>query len=486
MLGEYIFNESSAMYCTSVLLVDHGVESRAEYSYAFERRGFTVVRWEDDLTFRIDWEDALKAGKKLAVIALDDAYVPYDLAQLMQRYDVSLGGLFPKLDTSTLRAADGLDLDFLAVAYERDYVYTSDAKATRAYLETRVNVRETAERVCDELEGELVRLTSVAASYRDWIAVAQLKTRIDVTRARYEIERSTNELTDGAFRDFVVSKFGQLTMEYAEETPVLVSSAMDYMRTRSDRFAIVVMDGMSEFDWRVLRESFAGIPYEESAAFAMVPTVTSLSRQSLLSGKYPRDLASPWTTGKEKSEFVGRVRSWGISDERMAYLRGYDAELPYGCECAAFVILDVDERVHGQYGGRAGMLKDIELLRDSGKLAGLVRRLSAAGMDVYISADHGNTPCVGRGRVTGTGVETETKSRRMLVVNDLADVSDKQEKYGLVQCPSGFLPQGLRYYVCPSGVSFDNPGENVMSHGGMSIDEVVVPFITVRAGACNG
>src|SRR5699024_10138596 len=82
MLGEYLFNESSAMYCTSVLLVDHGVESRAEYAYAFERRGFTVVRWEDDLAFRIGWEDALKAGEKLAVIASDDAYVPYDLAQL--------------------------------------------------------------------------------------------------------------------------------------------------------------------------------------------------------------------------------------------------------------------------------------------------------------------------------------------------------------------------------------------------------------------
>ena len=40
MLGEYLFNESSAMYCTSVLLVDHGVESRAEYAYAFERPRF--------------------------------------------------------------------------------------------------------------------------------------------------------------------------------------------------------------------------------------------------------------------------------------------------------------------------------------------------------------------------------------------------------------------------------------------------------------
>lgn len=486
MLGEYVFNESSAMYCTSVLLVDHGIEERASYAYAFERRGFTVVRWVDDLAFRNGWEDALKGGAKLAVIVSDGAYVPYDLAQIMQRYDVSLGRLFPKLDTATLRSSSELDLDFLAVAYERDLVHTSDAKATRGYLETRVNVRETAECVSDELESELVRLTCAAAGYRDWIAVAQLKARIDVTRARYGIERSTNELTDGAFRDFVVTRLGQLTMEYDDETPVLVSSAMEYMSTRSERFAIVVMDGMSEFDWHVLREPFAGIPHEESAAFAMVPTVTSLSRQSLLSGRYPRDFASPWTTGKEKSEFVECAKRMGFAPDRIAYLRGYDDELPYGCDCAAFVILDVDERVHGQYGGRAGMLRDMELLRDGSRLAKLVRRLTDAGLDVYISADHGNTPCVGRGRVTGTGVETETKSRRMLVVNDLADVSDKQEKYGLVQCPGGFLPQGLRYYVCPSGVSFDDPGENVMSHGGMSIDEVIVPFITVRAGACNG
>ena len=141
----------------------------------------------------------------------------------------------------------------------------------------------------------------------------------------------------------------------------------------------------------------------------------------------------------------------------------------------------VDERVHGQYGGRAGMLKDMELLRDGGKLVELVRRLLDAGMDVYITADHGNTPCVGRGRVTGTGVETETKGKRMYVANDLADVSALQDKYELIECPAAFLPLGLKYYVCPSGVSFDNPGEHVMSHGGMSIDEVVVPFISIRS-----
>lgn len=486
MLGDYVLNESSAMYCTSVLLVDHGVEARAEYAHAFERHGFTVVHWNGDLAFRIEWEEALKRGEKLAVIVPDGVYVPYDLAQLMQRYEVSLSRLFPKLEAVVIEADEGLDLDFLAIAYERDYVHTSDAGATREYIEMHVNTLETAECVCDELQSELIRQTSTAKNYRDWILIAQLKARIDVTRARYGIDQSTNNLTDRAFEEFVLGKFGQLTMEYADDTPVLVSAAMEYMHTRSGRFAIVVMDGMSEFDWRVLRESFANIPYEESAAFAMLPTVTSISRQSLLSGKFPRDLATPWKTSKEKGEFIQRVYEWGINGEYASYKYGYDTDIPYGCCVAAFVILDVDERAHGQYGGRIGMLRDMELLRDSGKLAELVRQLSNFGMDVYITSDHGNTPCMGRGRITNTGVETETKSRRMLVVNNLADVSDKQEKYGLVQCPNGFLPQGLRYYVCPSGVSFDNSGENVMNHGGMSIDEVIVPFITVRAGACNG
>lgn len=485
-LAELVYRDSSAAFSTSVLLVDYGIETRCDYTKEFERNGFTVIRWADDLRFRIEWEDTLKRGEKLAVIVPDGEYVPYDLAQLMQRFDVSFGSLFPKLDSRTLREDDLLDLDFLAAACERDLVHTSDGKATRRYVDGSVKTRDTAERVTDELESELVRLTSAAATYRDWFEVANLKARIDATRATYGIDRSTNVWTDGPFRDFVRTRFGQLTMEYDESTPVLVKSAMSFMSGHSDRFAIVVIDGMSLFDWRVIRESLEGIPYEESAAFAMVPTVTSLSRQSLLSGKFPKDLASPWTTGREKGEFIECAKRLGFAADRIAYLRGYDAELPYGCECAAFVILDVDKRVHGQYDGRAGMLRDMELLRDGGRLAALVRRLTDAGLDVYICADHGNTPCVGRGRVIGAGVETETKSRRMLVVNDLADVSDKQEKYELVQCPGGFLPQGLRYYVCPSGVSFDNPGMNVMSHGGMSIDEVVVPFITVRAGECNG
>ena len=481
MFDEYVYECSNASLSNSMLLVDHGLGEFAPYGDAFARHGFIVVGWEGDLPFRVQWEEALKTGARLAVMASPDDYVPYDVATLMERYDVCLGSLFPGLDGSVLASDGHLDLDFLAVAYERDFVSGLGAEETRRYLERSVNTLETAHSVCDALCSRLVDLVTRASGYRDWMSVAELKARIDVTSARYGFDCGTNALTDGAFRDFMMKGYGALGGELDNDTPVLVSRAMEYMSMPGRRFAAIVMDGMSEFDWTVLRASLCGIEYRQSAVFAMVPTITSVSRQCLLSDKFPVQLKRPWSQSGEEREFRDCARVLGFDDDCVAYVRGYDVPLPQGCSMAAFIIMDVDERVHGQYGGRQGMLCDMEVLARGGRLRDLVRRLTVGGFDVYITADHGNTPCVGRGRVSQTGVETETKGKRVLVVNALADAEGLKAKYGLIEFPGTFLDKGYRYLLCPSGTSFDDPGRHVMSHGGISIDEVIVPFVYVKA-----
>ena len=49
-----------------------------------------------------------------------------------------------------------------------------------------------------------------------------------------------------------------------------------------------------------------------------------------------------------------------------------------------------------------------------------------------------------------------------------------------------FLPKAFDYLLCAEGQSFDDKGDQVMSHGGMTIDEVIVPFITLKAVNNNG
>lgn len=86
----------------------------------------------------------------------------------------------------------------------------------------------------------------------------------------------------------------------------------------------------------------------------------------------------------------------------------------------------------------------------------------------------------------GTGVETETKGRRMIVLKDFANKAELVEKYGLIDYPKYYLTKDYDYLLCDIGDSFDAKGEDVMSHGGITIDEVVVPFITIKAVQENG
>ena len=93
---------------------------------------------------------------------------------------------------------------------------------------------------------------------------------------------------------------------------------------------------------------------------------------------------------------------------------------------------------------------------------------------------------VGLGRLMGAGLETETKSHKMVVLKGFANKANLIEKYGLLEYPKYYLPKEYDYLICNVGESLDIKGEEVMTHGGISLDEVVVPFISIRAEDYNG
>ena len=148
----------------------------------------------------------------------------------------------------------------------------------------------------------------------------------------------------------------------------------------------------------------------------------------------------------------------------------------------AVIINGIDDQVHAELNGKEGMYNNISRMSEKYELAKLCKKLMTSGFDVYITSDHGNTLCTGMGRMTKAGVETETKGHRMVVLNQLGDKNRIKEKYGLIEYPKYYLDKDNDYLVCKHGTSLDNNGDVVMSHGGISIDEVVVPFIKMKAG----
>lgn len=488
MFGAYVYEKSSAEYEDFVLLIDEdGLEEETEYSSFFAEHGFSIVRYENDLIYRSKVEERVKSKlEKILMIARPGAYIPYDVKKLFRCTKVSVAVMFPKLNASAIKEDSELDYNLLALAYKKNFSDLSAYKATKDFIRDAVKDKANVKRYVDDLCESLSNAVRNAKNYRDWFGVAEKKAEIHVLAEQYGISVDIEEICR-PFVDFILKDFGKLSTEMPGDTPVLVSKAMEYMNDHSKKFVIIVMDGMSEFDWKILSKSFDGIRYDHSHAMAMIPTVTSVSRQCLLSNKYPVQLENPWSQSKEKKEFTECALSYGYADAQIGYERGYDADFGPAVSCAAIIINDVDDMVHGQLQGRTGMYNDISLLMKQGKLIGTVRRMLKAGFDVYISADHGNTPCVGMGKLMKSGVETETKSHRMVVLKDFADKDAILEKYpGLIEYPKYYLDKQFDYLICGIGGSFDAKGEKVMNHGGITIDEVIVPFIKIKAVDNNG
>ena len=487
MFADYVFKKSAAEYADKILLIDvDHLNEDARFTDGFKARGFEIAMYHDDLSFRIEYEDKIKsAGGRIAVVVTPEQYVPYDLCRRLTAYKVSLADLFPRLNTAVLREKGSEILDLVSSAYEQTYDQFQSPAETEQFFQVHVYSKENIKHNLESSYQELLRRSEGCTSYREWFSIAEEKARIDCMVVEYELVLDTTEI-NLRFRDYILKLYGKLSTCMDRESPVLVSKAMDFMYEQSKKFIIIVMDGMSEFDWRILSKSFTGVHYQQTAAFAMIPTVTSVSRQCLLSNKYPRELESPWSQSKEKQEFIGCAKSMGFSDNQISYQRGYEADFGTLIRCGAVIINDIDDMVHGQKLGRIGMFNDVGVMAKQKKLVNMAKRLLAAGFDVYITADHGNTTRRGMSKLMSTGVETETKSRCMLVLKGFADKDSMREKYGLLEFPKTYLPKEYDYLICDVGDSFDAKGEDVMSHGGISIDECVVPFIKIKAVENNG
>ncbi len=486
MFASYVYEKSAAEYTNKLILIDaDGLEAQMNYCSYFEARGFAVIHYENDLNLRVEHEDAITSEDDAFLLLVQPGnYVPYDIIRRYKSFEVSFEKLFSKLNAGAIKEARR-KLDLLSSAYRANYNECQSADQTKRFIQENVYSRENVDQYLQTLLAGLNNAVAEAKGYKDWFRIAKLKANIDTMAMEHGITIDAGHINQ-PFVDFILSDFGKLSSVIDRSGPVLVSRAMEYIHDHSEKFVIIVMDGMSKFDWKIISASFDSIKYEEAAAFAMIPTTTSISRQCLLSSKYPSQLVAPWKQSKEKAEFIACAQGLGYAYEQIAYERGYDADFNSAIKCGAIIINDIDDMVHGQKQGRIGMFNDITVLAKQTKLRDTVKRLLKKGFDIYIAADHGNTPCVGIGKLMKTGVEVETKSRRMLVLKDFSDKLALIDQYDLIDYPKYFLNKDFDYLICNVGCSFDAKDEEVISHGGITIDEVIVPFIKIKAVEYNG
>jgi len=146
---------------------------------------------------------------------------------------------------------------------------------------------------------------------------------------------------------------------------------------------------------------------------------------------------------------------------------------------AGLVIDTIDEIVHGAVLGKRGILSQIDSWCDSGFVDRLCGMLLDRGFAVYLTADHGNVEAVGSGR-PNQGVMAETRGERVRVYRSAQIRSDTVSQFPeVIALDIPGVPQDFLPLFAGARTAFATQGERLVAHGGISVEELIVPFVRV-------
>ncbi len=269
--------------------------------------------------------------------------------------------------------------------------------------------------------------------------------------------------------------------------------------SKQEKIALIVIDGLSIDQWVVLRDVLSqqcqGIQFRERAVFAWIPTITSVSRQALFAGKLPLYFpGSINTTAKEATLWNQFWLDRGLTHAHVTYAKGLGSGnvdelkelLEHHQVCVAGLVVDkVDKIMHGMELGTAGMHNQVRQWAFQGYMAKIIALLHDLRFKIGITSDHGNIEAEGCGR-PAEGAVADLKGERVRVYPDSSLRAKVKKRFpeAIEWVPIG-LPEDYLPLLANGRSAFIQKRKWTVAHGGVSIEEVVVPLIQIETDAAE-
>jgi hypothetical protein len=365
-----------------------------------------------------------------------------------------------------------------------------------------------AERFGALLKAVQEAVPAAEARHHDWCAFAlrwaQLKALHHEAAAEHCKQSATAIPEDlkadiaGRFSTWLQLRYGGLHNQ-PPSPPVMVHhvpKALQRHREQSKgrKIALVVMDGLALDQWltvkRVLELQNPPYRFRESALYAWIPTLTTVSRQAIFSGKTPLYFPnSIMSTERDAAQWSQFWADHGAGPAEAAYLRGLGDPGSLGAVAERIsdsrvsvlgLVVDKPDRImHGMELGAAGMHNQLRQWAQEGFMDQLLTLLIKAGFDLFLTADHGNVEAAGIGR-PGEGATADLRGQRVRVFPDnVLRAKVKAAFPASMEWPAIGLPEEFIPLLAPENSAFVAEGERIVGHGGASLEEVVVPFVQI-------
>ena len=347
-----------------------------------------------------------------------------------------------------------------------------------------------------------------AARHQHWLAFAQRWAQLNALRfdptaqdeatGQRERLRRARDRIDNSFAAWIQQRFGTLHNQ-PPVPPVMVHHVPRMLQRRLEaseaaKVALVLVDGLALDQWVTIRQTLSqqrpGLRFREQAVFAWVPTLTTISRQACFAGRAPLYFPmSIHTTDRERTAWERLWADEGLSATEVGYAKGLGQVADMiGVEelvsrpkarVVGLVVDQVDRIMHGMTLGNAGMHNQVRQWAEQGALAVLLDILLGHGYGVFLTSDHGNIETKGCGR-PGEGAVADVRGARVRVYPDRSLRSATKQRFpDAIEWPTVGLPEDYLPLIAPARLSFVREGESTVAHGGIALEEVVVPLVEI-------
>ena len=365
----------------------------------------------------------------------------------------------------------------------------------------------------EQIEGTLTNQTlEVIKDYRwedwrhlayDWAEFTSLRFKpgLKLEKSQKTSFKHKQDEINSAFLPWLRDKYSYLA---GRQLPIPhhlyhVPNYLAHERTKGtiNQVALLVMDGMSLADWKVIQQKWRNRHkdwnIDEKLLLAQLPTITAISRQALISGLRPMEFAGSLKDNRQEQKLWSSFwEKQHIASSDIVYTRlssNSESTLPSWIDqprlqIACMVVNDLDDIMHHAMHGNRGFFSDLEIWLDSGSLyiEEVMEELLNQGFSIFVTSDHGHVEATGFGKITDEGLTVETRAKRARVYNNFNFASQNQEKRSpsLLWHGDNLLPEDIWALMPEKNQAYVSENEVVVAHGGATIEEVIVPFVKIE------
>jgi len=303
---------------------------------------------------------------------------------------------------------------------------------------------------------------------------------------------------DQRFSDWLLDRYAGL-INLPPTPPVMLHHVTRFLARQIEKdnqckIAMILMDGLSLDQWIIIRNVLSvkrsDMQFREDVVFSWIPTITSVSRQSLFAGKAP--IFFPDSVHRTDKEPLLWTQFWvdqGLSQQDVAYFKGLgDGELENiedalghpSLKVIGLIIDKVDKIISGMELGTKGMHNQVQQWAQQSYLANLIDILIHRDFRIFLTSDHGNIEAKGIGNPK-EGSIADLRGFRVRVYSDKTLRSSIKTQYPeSIEWPSTGLPENYYPLIAHQRSAYVRKSEKLVCHGGIALEEVIVPFVEIE------